>query len=336
MNTRDWFKNAGYGMMVHWGLYSLPGGEWKGKKGGDYAEWLQNHFRIPNNEYEQLAAIFNPIYFNADEWVELAKECGMKYIVLTSKHHDGFAMYHSKADKYNICDATPFKRDVVEELAESCAKKGIKLGLYYSQALDWHHEHGGGYDVVRNDGFSWENNWDFPDASKKDYSICFEEKIKPQVKEIVTNYGDLCLLWFDVPLTITKQQGEELRTLVKQYQPDCMVNSRLYPGALDIANLDIDECGDYDYFALDDNCYPETLKQIPSKYGLFETPGTMNKSYGYCRFDNNWITPEELNKRRKKLNDLGVNYLLNVGPDGLGRIPVTAQDILRKAAEIYK
>ena len=331
MNNREWFKQAQYGMMVHWGLYSVLGGEWKGKRGGKYSEWIQNALRIPIKEYEQVAKVFNPIYFNADEWVKLAKDSGMQYIVVTAKHHDGFALYHSKVDKFNICDATPFKRDVIAELAESCAKHNIKLGLYYSQALDWHCEHGAGYtnDFQGIVGTSWCNDWDFPNKDKKDFSICFEEKIKPQVTELLTNYGDLCLMWFDCPITITNEQSEELTALVRRYQPGCLTSSRLYHDD-NIAN------GDYDYFSLGDNQYPESieeLKSMRSPYGLYETSGTMNESYGYSRVDHDWITPEEIREHRKKLNDFGINYLLNVGPDGLGRIPTVAQDILLKAAE---
>ena len=183
MDNREWFKQAGYGMMAHWGLYSALGGEWKGRRVNDYAEWIQSFMPIPNAEYSKLASTFNPIYFNADEWIKLAKDCGMKYFVFTSKHHDGFAMFKSKVDSYNIVDATPFGRDVVAELGEACYKYGLKFGLYYSQELDWHHEHGGGYDKFSGcSGVSWDNSWDFPDRTKKDFSICFKEKIKPQVQ----------------------------------------------------------------------------------------------------------------------------------------------------------
>lgn len=143
MNNIQWFKEAKYGMMAHWGLYSLLAGEYRGQRVRTYAEWIQSYAAIPNAEYEQLAKCFNPIYFNADEWIKLAKDSGMKYFVFTSKHHDGFAMFHSKADRFNVVDATPFGRDVVGELAEACYKHGLKFGLYYSQELDWHHEHGG-------------------------------------------------------------------------------------------------------------------------------------------------------------------------------------------------
>lgn len=336
MNNREWFKNAGYGMMAHWGLYSALGGEWKGRRVKDYAEWIQSFMAIPNAEYSKLAEIFNPIYFSADEWIKLAKDSGMKYFVFTSKHHDGFAMFNSKADKFNIVDATPFGRDVVGELAEACYKYGLKFGLYYSQELDWHHPHGGGYTNASGcSGVSWENSWDYPDKDKKDFSICFEEKIKPQVKELLTQYGDLCLMWFDVPHTITKEQSLELNLLVKKYQPDCLINSRIGNGAYDYVSL-----GDNEYpteFKVCENSDPNSLDGMKhSPYGLYETAGTLNSSWGYKYYDQNWIIPEEIVSRRKRLNEIGINYLLNVGPDALGRIPSFSVEALLKAAELYR
>ena len=337
MDNIKWFKEAKYGMMAHWGLYSLLGGEYKGRRVQDYAEWIQSYMPIPNNEYEQLAASFNPIYFNADEWIKLARSCGMKYFVMTSKHHDGFAMFHSKADRFNVVDATPFGRDVVGEIAEACYKYGLKLGLYYSQELDWHHPHGGGYDNTSGcSGVSWDNSWDFKDREHKDFSICFKEKIKPQVTELLKNYGDICLMWFDVPHTISKEQSLELNKLVKSIQPNCLINSRIGNGA-------------YDYVSLGDNEYPEELPEKVSEeadidmnnisgfkyspYGLYETAGTLNSSWGFKYFDQNWLTPEQIRSRREKLNSMGINYLLNVGPDGLGRIPSFSQEVLLKAKE---
>ena len=334
MSNIEWFKEAKYGMMAHWGLYSLLAGEWRGRRVKGYAEWIQSFMPIPNAEYEMLAKTFNPVYFNADEWIKLAKDSGMKYFVFTSKHHDGFAMFHSKADPFNVVDATPFGRDVVGELAEACYKHGLKFGLYYSQELDWHHFHGGGYNqFIPCAGVSWDNSWDYPDRSKKDFSICYEEKIKPQVEELLTNYGDLCLMWFDVPHTISKEQSLELNRLVKHHQPDCLINSRIGNGA-------------YDYVSLGDNEYPENRPEnLPqeggedndidgfkySPYDLYETAGTLNSSWGFKYFDQNWITEATIRARREKLNGMGINYLLNVGPDGLGRIPSFSQEVLLAA-----
>ena len=319
MDNREWFRQAKYGMMVHFGLYSLLGGEYKGKRMGNMiGEWAQSYFRIPNAEYERLTQAFNPIYFNADEWVKTAIDAGMKYFVITSKHHDGFALFHSKVDKFNVVDATPFKRDIIGELAESCYKNGMKFGLYYSQALDWRERNAGGWEPLYGDnlGIPWANTWDFPDNEGKDFSEVFERKIKPQVKEILTGYGDLCLIWFDVPWTISEAQSLELYNMVKKYQPDCLVNSRIgnFPGI---------KC---DYRSWGDNEIPEEYQDGSM---LFETPATLNDTWGYKAYDQNWKDPETVKKIRTHLNERGINYLLNVGPDYLGRIPSKSVDILK-------
>lgn len=318
MDKFEWFKEAKFGMMIHWGLYCLPAGEWKGQRMDYIGEWLQSRYRIPNVEYHPLASAFNPILFNADEWAQLAADAGMKYMVFTAKHHEGFAMYHSRVDKFNIVDATPYGRDVMYELANACARHGIKFGLYYSQDLDWSDPDGGGYTRPHdNCGMSWTNDWDFPDNANKNYTLCYERKIKPQVKEILTQYGDLCLIWFDTPQTISPEQSRELADMVHTYQPNCLVNSRIGNGM-------------GDYRSMGDN-------EIPDEYmadGLVETPATLNDTWGYKSFDNNWKPAEKVLALKRHLNERGVNYLLNVGPDYLGRIPAPAVDILRKAGQI--
>jgi len=314
MTNREWFKQAKFGMMVHWGLYALPAGEWKGRRMPFIGEWAQSYFRIPNAEYGRLAAAFNPILFDADAWVQLARDAGMQYLVVTSKHHDGFAMYRSRVDAYNIVDATPFKRDVIGELAGACRKHGLKLGLYYSQELDWHEPHGGGYRSGHtNRGcMSWTNDWDFPDNDAKDFSRCFEGKIKPQVEELLRNYGELCLIWFDTPGVITPEQSAELFELVKRHQPGCLANTRIGNGL-------------GDYRSMGDNEIPESF------FGdeLVETAATLNDTWGYKSFDQNWKPAEEVLRIKSHLNARGVNYLLNVGPDALGRIPAPSVDILK-------
>ena len=315
--TKRWFTAAQFGMMVHWGLYSLLGGEWKGRRMGQQyiGEWAQQYFRIPNAEYGALAKAFNPVCFNADEWVQIARDAGMKYLVFTSKHHDGFAMFRSRVDGYNIVDATPFRRDVVEELAEACRRHGLRLGLYYSQDLDWHEPHGGGYTIGKTWSWGaayWTNNWDFPDDAHKDFSIYFERKAKPQVEEILTQYGDLCLIWFDIGQTLTKAQSQELYDLVRRRQPGCLINSRIGNGVCD-------------YVSAGDNVIPKGDR----KGMLYESPCTLNDTWGYKAHDQNWKSAETIIANRRHLKEIGANYLLNVGPDGLGRIPAPSVDILR-------
>jgi len=240
----------------------------------------------------------------------------MKYMVITSKHHDGFALFHSKVSRYNVVDATPFGRDVIGELANACAKHSLRFGLYYSQDLDWSEPDGGGYTAGHtwcNFG-PWTNEWDYPDNASKNYTRCFEEKIVPQVEEILTGYGDLALIWFDTPQTLSEEQSRYLYDLVRKHQPDCLVNSRIGNGL-------------GDYRSLGDNEIPESGRAE----GLAESACTLNDTWGYKAFDNNWKDPAIVRRNREHLNGMGINYLLNVGPDALGRIPAPAQRILREA-----
>ncbi|MGQ2376330.1 alpha-L-fucosidase [Companilactobacillus zhachilii] len=331
-----WFKEAKYGMMIHWGLYSLLAGEYDGRSSSNYAEWIQSKLQIPNAEYEKLTEAFNPIYFDADKIVNLAKNVGMSYLVVTTKHHDGFAMYKSEVDKYNIVDSTPFHRDIIKELADACKKAGLKFGIYYSQDLDWHDYNGGGYksNDIETAGTTWDNSWDF--TGEKDYDICFENKIMPQIEELMTNYGEISTAWFDVPMTLTESQSKCIYDTVKKLQPNCLINSRLGNG-------------EYDYVSLGDNEIPETTEVTengaevdynavdglkPSPNGLYETAGTMNDSWGFSYHDQNWKAPEDIYKYKKHLNGLGINYLLNVGLDGLGRIPMNSIDNLKAVKEL--
>ena len=335
MDNIKWFKNAKYGMMIHFGLYSLLGGSYKGQRSHAYAEWIQSALEIPVKETERLADLFNPIYFDAEEWVLFAKECGMEYIVITSKHHEGFALFHSKVDDFNCYDRG-FGRDIIKELSDACKKHGLKLGLYYSQDLDWHEEHGGGYnsDPSGCAGVSWDNSWDFKDKSKKNFDIVFEKKILPQIEEIMSNYGDICLAWFDVPMTISSEQSQIIYDTVKRLQPNCLVNSRLGNGK-------------YDYVSLGDNEIPDKLEDgesvtdyndiegfKPSPYDLYESACTLNDSWGFTTLDNNWKSSQDIYNNKVKLNSLGINYLINIGPDHLGRFPLQAVEILRGVKEL--
>ncbi|MCL1888201.1 MAG: alpha-L-fucosidase, partial [Kiritimatiellaeota bacterium] len=232
-----------------------------------------------------------------------------------AEHHDGFAMYKSENDPYNIADATAFKRDPVAELAEACKKHGLRLCLYYSQALDWHEKDAGGTEPggTLNFGMSWGNNWDFPNHAEKDFSRFFEKKVKPQVKEILTKYGPIGMIWFDCPETITRPQCEDLYNLVRGLQDGCIINSRLGQGL-------------GDYRSLGDNEVPCQRME-----GDWETIATMNDTWGFKHFDHAWKSSADTLRILSRLASRGVNYLLNVGPTALGAFP---GESVRTLAEI--
>ena len=301
-------------MMIHFGLYSVLGGEYKNSRGGINAEWIRSKCRIPKDEYVKLAKVFNPVFFDAEEWVRLAKDAGMQYIVITSKHHEGFCLFKSDYDDFNCVDGTPFGRDIIGELAEACRKYDMKLGLYYSQELDWNEPNSGGFLLDRPESYvGWANTWDYPDNAKKDFSQYFYAKAIPQVREILTKYGDLCLIWFDTPVMIPPEYSDELYNLVRELQPHCLVNTRIGNGR-------------GDYKSMGDNEIPDEYMQDI----LAETPATLNTSWGFKYYDNDWKDADEVIRIKEHLNSRGVNYLLNVGPDGLGRIPLPSQEILRE------
>ncbi len=278
-------------------------GEMGGKWGETttYGEWIMHSAKIPRAEYAALAQKFNPTKFNAEEWVKLAKVAGQKYIVITSKHHDGFAMFGSKADPYNIVDATPFKRDILKELAEACRKEGIKLGFYYSQAQDWYHPGG---------AVSGNVEWD--ETHKGDMNKYIDEIAVPQVKEILANYGDVAVLWWDTPTNMTKEMTEKLAALTKPY-PNLITNNRLGAGM----------GGDL-----------ETPEQFVPATGFpgrnWEVCMTMNGHWGYNAYDDRWKSTTDLLQKLIDIVSKGGNFLLNVGPNQYGIIPEVCQQNLRE------
>lgn len=297
---QQWFKDAKYGLFIHWGLYSILAGEYKGKKTPNIGEWIMNHLDIPVKEYEQLASSFNPARFSAEEIALSAKRWGMKYLVFTSKHHDGFAMFHSKCNPYNVVDATPFRRDVVKELQLACEKHDLKFGLYYSQAQDWHDP----------DGLAAGK-----DNSKKNFQRYFDEVCVPQVKELLTGYGRIALIWFDTPLSMEEKYSRELYSLVKSIQGDCLVSGRIGHNV-----------GDYN--STGDNFIP----YLPHACD-WEVPATINETWGYRKDDENWKTPEEIINKLIKITGRGGNYLLNIGPDANGAIPPGSIKVLDKVGD---
>jgi len=293
-----WFHEAKFGMFIHWGLYAIPAGEWKGKRIPGIGEWIMNRAKIPVGEYEQLTKQFNPVKFDADAWAKLAKDAGMKYMVITSKHHDGFALWQSKASTFDVVDATPWKRDILKELRAACNKHGIRLGFYYSQSQDWHEKNGAG------------NDWDFGPDDKKDYDQYLREKAEPQVKELLTEYGPVALVWFDTPRMMSGDRATRFTSIVRSLSPDTLIDGRL------------GEKGDY--VSTGDNVIPAEAQNE-----AWEVPATINHTWGYRKDDLDWKSPGDITFKLVDIVSKGGNYLLNVGPMADGVIPQASQDNLR-------
>ena len=298
----QWWREARFGMFIHWGLYAIPAGEWNGKPIEGIGEWIMKRATIPAAQYRELAKQFNPVKFNAHDFVATAKNAGMKYITITSKHHDGFAMFKSNASKYNIVDATPYGKDVIKALAEECRKQGLKMCFYYSQSRDWNEPNG------------LDNDWDFP--KERNFQKYIDEKVKPQLTELLTNYGPIGLIWFDTPMDISREQAQSLKDLVRRLQPECIISGRLGGGV------------ETDYMSTGDNVIPATVTP-----GDWEVPATLNNTWGFKKNDHEWKSPEALTRLLFDIAAKGGNYLLNVGPTAEGLIPQESVDILGKVGE---
>jgi alpha-L-fucosidase len=304
----EWWRDARLGMFVHWGLYAVPAGTYQGKRVNGLGEWIMQNAHIPVEEYETFATKFDPIGFNADEWVRIAKNAGMKYIVITSKHHDGFCLWDSQVTDYDIVDATPFGRDILAELARACKKHGIKLCFYHS-IMDWHHP-----DAQR----PFYPNYNDTSKSNPDFDRYAEEYLKPQLAELLANYGPLGVLWFDGEWIKdwTEPQGKALYAWLLDIQPDLIVNNRVGKGRKGMEGLSRsdDYAGDFGT--------PE--QQIPAT-GLpgvdWETCMTMNDTWGYKSYDENWKSTEDLLRKLADIASKGGNFLLNIGPTPEGLIP---------------
>ena len=297
------FDEANFAMFIHWGLFSHLGGKWNGKTYYGIGEWILNKRMagIPVDEYKAIAKEFNPDEFDARSIAQLAKDAGMKYIIITSKHHEGFAMFHSKADPFNIVDATPFGRDPMKELSAACDELGLGFGFYYSHNQDWTAPGGTGGPTTNPDGTS---------ATFDDY---FQRKCRPQVIEICSNYGDIDFIWFDTPGKMKKELVLELVDIVRELQPNAMLCSRVGHGLGDYASK-----GDMEV-------PPMNIE------GLWETCDTNNDSWSYAWYDNNFKGPKEIVHRLVATIGRGGSYLFNVGPDGKGNVPEQGVKFLREA-----
>ena len=293
----QWFRDAKFGIFMHWGLYSALGNEWQGKSYYGSGEWLMNRAKIPAADYARTAGEFNPTNFNAQDWARFVKDTGARYLVITAKHHEGFAMFGSKASPFNIVDATPYHRDPMLPLAQACRAQGVKFGFYYSQFLDWHEPNGGG------------NTWDFP-KDGKDYKQYYAAKSIPQIKELLSHYGPLGLVWFDMPGGLNRDETVAFMDQVRHLQPQCLISSRVGNGLGDFRDL-----GDSELSA----CVID---------GPWEDLFTHNDSWGFVKGDQDFKTPAEILHLLASTSARGGNLILNVGPDGTGRIPEMSRKYL--------
>ena len=314
MRDTTWFENDRFGMFVHFGLYSTAGGVWEGRKiTHPYSEWLQASERVPRVEYRKLAERFNPKAFDADVWIREAAGAGMKYFLITAKHHDGFCLWPTKASAYNVMDATPFKRDILGELAQACTRHGVKLGFYYSHWLDWD---GTGGDV----DWAVMENAEYVHPTQAQFEAYWQRKCLVQVRELIERYDPWCF-WFDTwnekcEAFITPRRQDELIGLVHGLSAKCLVNSRirfLTPS---------DQC---DTLSMMDNTFPEKGFAKP-----WETSGTLNHSWAYHQLDYDWKPTVQLLKNLVGNAALGGNYQLNVGPMPDGRFQEAAIKRLRE------
>ncbi|MBB2145126.1 alpha-L-fucosidase [Pedobacter sp. LMG 31464] len=322
----EWWREARFGMFIHFGVYAQMAGEYNGHqqaRGG--AEWIMNRMKVPVAEYKSMAKQFNPVKFNADQWVKMAKDAGMKYLIITAKHHDGFALFNSKASDWDIADATPYKKDILKPLAEACKKYGIKLGFYYSQAQDWGNAGGAVARKVMAEG--WPNpdstkinsyteahkgHWD-PAQETSTFDQYIDRVAVPQVKELMTNYGDIAVLWWDTPTNMTDAAALKLQAALKS-QPNIITNDRLkrpnFPG---------------------DTKTPE--QKIPNLSELdgkdWETCMTMNGTWGFRNSDTKWKSSPTLIHNLIDIASKGGNYLLNIGPKPDGSFPEASVERLK-------
>ncbi|GHE23792.1 alpha-L-fucosidase [Sphingobacterium griseoflavum] len=299
-----WFEEARYGMFIHWGLYSAAEGVWKGERlryGNNYAEWIRYRNRISKEEYGELAKRFVWDKIKPEDWVVAAKNAGMKYIIMTSKHHDGVAIWDTQIGDYSLSKLSGSKRDIIKELADACRKHGLKLGFYYSHWIDWEHP------------YAWDHNQELTGhVTDAQFDQYWQEKAIPQLRELLTNYGDIAVMWFDmwIPYQQTifkKEQLEQAATLIRELQPNCLINSR----------LGLPRDSKYvDFETLQDNQFGSRFTEHP-----WETPGTIAHSWGYNGQEREWKSTGQLFESLVSNVALNGAFTLNIGPRADGSIP---------------
>jgi alpha-L-fucosidase len=315
----EWWRDARFGMFIHWGLYAVPAGVYRDEPVGGIGEWIMNSAQIPVAEYESFAAQFDPVRFDAAEWVRIAKDAGMKYIIITSKHHDGFSLWDSDVSQYDIIDAAPFGRDILRELADAAAREGIRLGFYHS-IMDWHHPD------AQAPHFPTYNT---REKSNPNFPRYVDNYLKPQVRELVTDY-DPAVLWFDgewIP-EWTHEMGLEMYNFVRSMSPEILINNRVDKGRQGMQGMtrtDQRYAGDFGT--------PEQEILEGTSTLDWESCMTMNDTWGFKSTDENWKSAETLIHNLVDIAAKGGNYLLNVGPTAEGLIPQASVERLAEMGD---
>jgi alpha-L-fucosidase len=303
-----WWRDARFGMFIHWGLYVVPAGTWKGERVNGLGEWIMARAPIRGDEYAPLAKQFNPVKFDADAWVKVAKDAGMKYIIITSKHHDGFAIFDSKVSSYDIVDATPYHRDAIKALASAARRAGLKFGVYYS-IMDWHHPD------AQAPAYP---DYNSRTAKNPNFSRYVETYMKPQLRELVTQYPEIDVLWFDGEWISdwSDEQGKSLYAWLRAMKPSLIINNRVGHSRQGMAGMSANQDAPGDFGTPEQRVPPEGLPGVD-----WETCMTLNDTWGFQSFDDGWKDTRTLVRLLIDAASKGGNFLLNVGPTAQGVIP---------------
>ena len=317
----QWWRDAQFGMFIHWGAYAVPAGVYHGERYQRIGEWIMSAAKIPIPEYEQFVRQFNPVKYDADAWVRAAKDAGMKYIILTSKHHDGFAIFDSKVSRYDIVDASPYHRDALRALADAAHRQGMKFGVYYS-IMDWHHPDAQGPNTPEYNSRTWSN---------PNFGRYVERYMKPQLRELLTQYPNIDVLWFDGEWVAdwSDERGRELYDWLHALKPSLIINNRVGHTRQGLSGLNKEgHVGLGDFGTPEQRVPPEGLPGVD-----WETCMTMNDTWGYKSFDDNWKDTRTLLRTLIDVASKGGNFLLNVGPTAQGEIPHQSLARLREMGD---
>ena len=318
-----WWRDARFGMFIHWGLYAVPAGTWHGERIDGLGEWIMARAKIPADQYAPLAKQFNPTRFDADEWVRIAKDAGMKYIIITSKHHDGFALFDSKVSQYDIMNATPYQKDAIRALARAARRGGLKFGVYYS-IMDWHHPD------AQAPAYP---DYNSRTATNPNFGRYVETYMKPQLRELVTQYPEIDVLWFDGEWVAdwSDAQGKQLYDWLRAIRPSLIINNRVGHSRQGMAGMSANKEAPGDFGTPEQQVPPQGLPGVD-----WETCMTLNDTWGFQSFDDGWKDSRTLVRTLVDVASKGGNLLLNVGPTSQGVIPWQSVSRLREMGDWMK